>query len=259
MEKGKNVVIEDGCRISDNVVLGDNVYIESGTIIYDNVKIGSNTFIGADCILGEHLAGYYKDRTSYVQPELTIGANSLIRSKTIIYAGTKIGENFQTGHRVTIRENTNIGSFTRVGTNCDIQDGVEIGNYVNIHSDVFISADNKLCDYVWICPRVLFANDFTPPSNEIKGSVVESFSTVGANTTILPGSHIGRNVLVAAGAVLRGDTEDGWAYAGIPAKKMKIASQIRNHITGEEAYPWPMHFRRGMPWEKTGFEEWSDQ
>ena len=84
MEKGKNVVIEDGCRISDNVVLGDNVYIESGTIIYDNVKIGSNTFIGADCILGEHLAGYYKDRTSYVQPELTIGINSLNFCSTVV-------------------------------------------------------------------------------------------------------------------------------------------------------------------------------
>lgn len=258
MKRGKNVILEEGVFVGNDVILGDNVYIERGTIIHDNVEIGANTFIGANSILGEHLAGYYRDRENYKQPKLVIGEGSLIRSGAIIYGDVKVGKEFQTGHRVTIRENTTIGDCVRIGTNSDIQDGVEIGNYVNIHSDVFISADNKIHDYVWICPRVLFANDFTPPSNEIKGSIVERFSTICSNTTILPGTHIRQNVLVCAGAVMGGDSEEGFTYKGIPAKKGKPISEVKNHITGEEAYPWPLHFDRGMPWEKETFEEWSN-
>ena len=55
-----------------------------------------------------------------------------------------------------------------------------------------------------------------------------------------------------------GDSEEGFTYKGIPAKKGKPISEVKNHITGEEAYPWPLHFDRGMPWEKETFEEWSN-
>lgn len=259
IKKGKNVIIEDGVVIGKNVTLGDNVYIERGCILRDNICLGEGTFVGANSILGEHLAGFYKDRQAFEQPMLYIGKETIIRSYAIIYGGVTIGDFFQTGHRVTIRENTTIGHHVRIGTNSDIQDGVEIGNHVNIHSDVFISAGNKICDYAWICPRVLFANDFTPPSNVIKGSRVESFSTVGSNTTVLPGTHIQKNVLIAAGAVIGGDTEEGLAYAGVPAKKMKSVTKIKNKITGENAYPWPQYFNRGMPWEESSFEEWSNK
>lgn len=258
MKIGKNVVIEEPVYFGDNVILEDNVHIERGTIIYDNVCVGEGSFIGANSILGEHLAGYYKQDEDFIQPRLDIGKNAVIRSGAIIYGGVSIGDNFQTGHRVTIRENTAIGKNVRIGTNSDIQDGVIIGNYVNIHSDVFISAGNKICDYVWICPRVLFTNDFTPPSNEIKGSIVESYSTICSNVTVLPGSHINSNVLVTAGAVIGGDTLEGYAYAGIPAKKLKKVSEIKNHISGEQAYPWPKHFDRGMPWTKETFDGWSN-
>lgn len=261
MFKGKHVTIEENVTIGKHVVLEDDVYIERGTIIYDHVTIKKGTFIGAYSILGEHLADYYqnKDSVGGESAELIIGEQCIIRSNTIIYGKVQIGDFFQTGHRVTIRERTKIGHHVRIGTNSDIQDNVIIGNHVNIHSDVFISAGNILHDYVWICPRVLFANDYTPPSNEIKGSEVESFSTICSNVTVLPGTTIQQNVLVAAGAVVGGVAESGWTYAGIPAKKVKAITDIKNHITGEEAYPWQFHFDRGMPWENVGYKDWSSQ
>ena len=42
-----------------------------------------------------------------------------------------------------------------------------------------------------------------------------------ANATILPGTVIEDNVVVAAGAVAKGHLESGWIYAGIPAKPKK--------------------------------------
>ncbi len=43
-------------------------------------------------------------------------------------------------------------------------------------------------------------------------------SWLGAGAIILPGARIGRNVVVAAGAVVRGDIPDQCVVAGVPAK-----------------------------------------
>jgi len=58
-----------------------------------------------------------------------IGANSLIRSHCIIYAGSNLVHNLTTGHRVTIRENTIAGHHCMFGTYRDIQGDCNIGNY----------------------------------------------------------------------------------------------------------------------------------
>lgn len=44
---------------------------------------------------------------------------------------------------------------------------------------------------------------------------------IGAGVTVLPGSDIGDNVMVAAGAVVRGSLPSGYLYAGVPARKIK--------------------------------------
>ena len=43
-------------------------------------------------------------------------------------------------------------------------------------------------------------------------------SWLGAGAIILPGASIGRNVVVAAGSVVRGDVPDKCVVAGVPAK-----------------------------------------
>lgn len=50
---------------------------------------------------------------------------------------------------------------------------------------------------------------------------------IGGNVTILPGVHIGNNVVVAAGAVVTKDVPDNCLVRGIPAKKSKILRMIR--------------------------------
>ncbi len=44
---------------------------------------------------------------------------------------------------------------------------------------------------------------------------------IGGNVTILPGVHIGNNVVVAAGAVVTKDVPDNTLVGGVPAKKIK--------------------------------------
>lgn len=254
-ELGKNVTIKENVVIGKNVIIEDDVYIDYGAIIKDNVHIKKGSFIGARCILGEFLYDFFKDKVNK-EHKLVIGENSIIRSDTIIYGECTIGKNFQSGHKVTIRENTKIGNNVRVGTNGDIQDNVTIGDYVNIHSDVFISAKNIINNYVWIFPRVLFTNDPNPPSHDLVGSVVESFSAVGAGSIILPGTYIEGDSLIGAGTIVRGEIKSNGVYVGNPCRRIKDICDIKSKFTGEYIYPWRDRYDRGMPWEGIGFDKW---
>ncbi len=49
---------------------------------------------------------------------------------------------------------------------------------------------------------------------------------LGAGAIVLPGATIGRNVVVAAGSVVRGDVPDCCVVAGVPAKV------VRTYVAG---------------------------
>jgi len=252
---GQNVTIQEGVNIGKNVIIEDDAYIDYGCIIRDNVHIKKGSFIGARSILGEYLMDFYKDKTNKVHP-LVIGENALIRTENVIYGDTVIGNNFQTGHKVTIRERTKIGNEVRVGTLSDIQHHCDIGNYVSIHSNCFIGEESKINDYVWIFPHVVLTNDPTPPSNELLGVTIDSFAAISAKSVILPGVHIHEDALVGAGAVVTKDVAKETVVIGNPAKEVCSVREIKNKVTGESVYPWRYTFKRGMPWEDSDYENW---
>ena len=55
----------------------------------------------------------------------------------------------------------------------------------------------------------------------IKPVIMEEFSNIGTNSIILPGSILRRGVLVTAGSLLMGDTEEWGVYKGNPAVLVK--------------------------------------
>lgn len=255
---GERVVIKSGCIIGNNVTILDDTYIDYNVIIRDNVCIGTNSFIGANCIIGELLADFFEKKEAQVHL-LQIGNNALIRSGSIIYGGSEIGNNFQTGHQVTIREKSNIGNNVSVGTLSDIQGYCNIGNYVRMHSNVHIGQESVIEDFVWIFPYVVLTNDPTPPSYELKGVTLKSFAVVATGSILLPGVTVEGDTLIAAGAIVTKDVKEGDVVGGNPAKVISHISRIKNHITGENVYPWRNTFKRGMPWEESDYETWYAQ
>lgn len=247
--------IHPSAIIGDHVHVGRDVTIGAYAIIHDGVRIGDGTTIGPQCILGEPIAGFYND-PRYANPSLSIGENSIIRSGTIVYAGTQLGTSFETGHRVTIREGARIGDHVRIGTLSDIQGHCELGNYVRLHSNVHIGQKSKIGDFVWIFPYTVLTNDPHPPSSELIGVTVADFAVIATMVVILPGVHIGQDALVGAMAMVRSDVEPGSVVVGNPAKQVTTVDQIRNRFTREQVYPWREHFEHGMPWEGIGYDNW---
>jgi len=253
----KNVFgIHPTAIIGDNVSIGANVTIGANTIVYDNVVLGDNTIVGAQCILGEPNVGIYGSPAEYTNPELSIGAHSIIRSGTIIYAGSKLGDHFECGHRVTIREKADIGHHVRIGTLSDIQGHCTIGNYVRFHSNVHIGHKSVVKDYVWIFPYVVLTNDPHPPSETLLGVTVEEFAVIATMSVILPGVTVGRDSLVGASSMVRKDVEPETVVAGNPAKPVASVHDVKSKADGSNVYPWRESFDRGMPWQGMGYAAW---
>ena len=73
------------------------------------LQLGNNIVTDKDVILG-----YLTDR-KIADTTLIIGNNTKIRSGSIIYAGSRIGSNFDCGHNVVIREENKSGMGFRNG------------------------------------------------------------------------------------------------------------------------------------------------
>ena len=198
---------------------------------------------------------FYSDRINKKHP-LIIGSNALIRTENVIYGNTTIGDNFQSGHKVTIRENTQIGNNVRIGTLSDIQHHCNIGKYISIHSNCFIGEESIINDYVLIFPHVTLTNDPTPPSDVLLGVTIDSYAIIAAESLLLPGVHVYNDALVGAGAVVTKDVQKETVVIGNPAKNVGSVRNIKNKLTGEQVYPWRYTFDRGMPWQEVGYDEW---
>ena len=252
---GQYVTLGHHCIIEDGAVIGDNVYIDSNTIVRSGVALGADSFVGSNCILGEYQMDFCRDHSAPAHP-LTIGAHALLRSGTILYSGSVIGEGFQTGHNVTIREKAQIGDHVSVGTLSDIQGNCRIGNYVRMHSNVHIGQLSQVDDFVWIYPYVVLTNDPTPPSNNFVGVHVHSFAIVATGALVMPGLDIDQDALVAAGAIVTKPVPAYAVVAGNPGRTISDVRKVKNKITGEPVYPWRHHFKTYMPWADSDFETW---
>lgn len=246
---GKNITLGKNVKLGKNVRIGDN------TVIYDNAEIADNTTICNDCIIGEPAADYYSNK-KYKNPKTIIGAHSLIRSHSIIYASVETGTNFNTGHRVTIREKSKFGDYCMIGTMSDIQGYVKFGNYCRLHSSVHICQYSKIGNFVFIYPFVVFTNDPHPPSTIWKGPEIGDYTQIAVSSVINSGVKIGSNCLVAANSFIKSDMPDFSVFGGSPAEKISDILKIKSKQASGMHYPWMKNFSTGMPWEKIGFENW---
>lgn len=186
--------------------------------IYPGVKLGKNVTIEDFCIIGVPFKGQTSEET-------VIGDNAVIRSHTVIYAGNKIGNNFQTGNKANIRELNTIGDNVSIGTLSVVEHHVTIEEGVRIHTQVFVPEYTVLKKDAWLGPNVVITNAKYPRSPNVKtsliGATVETNAKIGANSTLLPGVRIGENSLVGAGSVVVQDVPEGMIVAGNPAKVIR--------------------------------------
>ena len=194
---------------------------------FPNVLIGAGTRVQDFCVLGEPAKGRRPG-----QDPLIIGPDGVIRSHTIIYAGSRIGARLQTGHSVLIREKTSIGDDCSIGTGSVVEFAVVIGDRVRLHSQCFVPEYSVLEDDCWLGPRVVLTNARFPTSRRAKhrleGVRICHLARIGANATLLPGVVIGEGALVGAGAVVTRDVAPDTVVVGNPARPLGRVSELED-------------------------------
>ena len=139
-----------------------------------------------------------------VSSEATIGEGSRIWHWAQIREGARVGQNWVVGKDVYVDATVVVGDDCKVENFASIYRGVTIGNRV------------------FVGPHVCFTNDTYPravsPDWKVLPTKVENGASIGANATILCGLTIGRNAMVAAGAVVTKDVPPHALVAGVPAK-----------------------------------------
>ena len=189
----------------------------SSSRIYPNVELGDGVVIEDFCIIGKPPAGAAEGELP-----TKIGADSVIRSHTVIYAGNVIGKHFSTGHHAVIRELNQIGDDVSVGTLSCIEHHVRIEDGVRIHSQAFIPEYSVLKKGCWLGPKVALTNAKYPRGHHVKenlrGPVVGEGAKIGANSTVLPGVAIGKQALIGSGSVVTRDVAPFAVAYGNPAR-----------------------------------------
>ena len=148
---------------------------------------------------------YFVHESSYVDEPCTIGA------------GTKIW------HFSHIMANCRIGKGCNIGQNVVISPDVVIGDNVKIQNNVSVYTGCILEDDVFCGPSMVFTNVLNPRShvarkNEYRQTLVRRGASMGANSTVVCGTTIGRYAFIGAGSVVTRDVPDYALVVGNPAR-----------------------------------------
>lgn len=215
---GHFVVIEEGASIGEGCRIGHHVVIRKGARIGNQVQVGDHTVIGQQPMRAANSA-VTSDKAHegpHIKDRVRIGSSS------IIYAGCTIEEDAFVADLATLREDVRVGRKTIVGRGVAIENQCSIGAFCKLETNAYITAYSTLGDRVFVAPGVRTSNDnFIGRTEErfkhFKGIIAEDGARLGVGCTILPGRRVGRDALIAAGAVLTKDAEAATVYVGVPA------------------------------------------
>ena len=163
---------------------------------------------GAGSIIGFPTGAFYGERW------IEVGSGTMIGAQVSLSAGMVPGQDLGEA------------PLLRVGDRCVIGRG----SHIVAHYSITIGDDVYTGPYVYITDQNHgYADPDLPIGRQWPSNAAVSIgagSWLGAGVIILPGAAIGRNVVVAAGSVVRGVVPDCCVIAGVPAKV------VREYVSG---------------------------
>ena len=128
-----------------------------------------------------------------------------------------IGENTKIWHFSYVGENVEIGKNVKIGSLVHIDYNVKIGDNTKIEGHAYIPPLSRIGNGVFIGPAAVLTNDPYPMCEKMIGVTVEDNAIIGARAIIKAGVTVGKNSVVAMGAVVTRDVPDDTVVIGVPA------------------------------------------
>jgi UDP-2-acetamido-3-amino-2,3-dideoxy-glucuronate N-acetyltransferase len=151
--------------------------------------------------------GVFVHETAIVDQGAAIGPGAKIWHFSHVLSGSTIGE------RCNIGQNVVIGPDVSVGEGCKIQNNVSVYKGVTLEAGVFCG------------PSMVFTNISNPRAeiskmDQVGPTLVKRGATLGANSTIVCGTTLGRYCFVGAGTVVTRDVPDHALVVGNPGRQI---------------------------------------
>jgi acetyltransferase-like isoleucine patch superfamily enzyme len=148
--------------------------------------------------------------------------NPLVSCRLLRAFSAQIGKNTTFKRSIYIdnsyEDRDSKGDFSnlRIGNNCYIGDSVffDLANIIEIDDNCVISAKVSFITHQ-DCNRSEYLQSKFP--RVCKSVRLKHDSWIGLNATLLPGTIVEENVVVAASSLVRGELNQNGLYAGIPA------------------------------------------
>ena len=154
-----------------------------------------------------------------------------IDPSAVVEPGAQIGSGTSVWHHAHVRAGARIGAGCVLGKNVYVDTGAVVGDRCKLQNNVCVYDGVTLGDDVFVGPSATFTNDLVPRAFNadwaITRTTVADGASIGANSTIVCGTRIGRYSMVAAGATVTGDVQDHQLVAGTPSATPRMGVHVR--------------------------------
>jgi UDP-2-acetamido-3-amino-2,3-dideoxy-glucuronate N-acetyltransferase len=169
-----------------------------------------------------------------LEPQYFVHPSAFVDQPCEIGAGTKIW------HFCHIMTRCKIGANCILGQNVVVSPDVVLGNNVKVQNNVSLYTGAVIEDDVFLGPSCVFTNITNPRSQVVRRhlyekTLVKRGATIGANSTIVCGSTLGRYAFIAAGAVVTRDVPDYALMMGVPARQVGWMSRHGHRLGKPDA------------------------
>ncbi len=187
--------------------------------------------------------------TTYIQPDVTIGRDTVILPNTHLEAGTVIGENCEIGPDTLVRgstignrckvvrsvveyawleEDVDIGPFAHLRKGAHLCRGVHMGNFGEV-KDSTLGPGTKMGHFSYIGNATIGADvnigagTITCNYDGVNKNPTEigEGTFIGSDTMLVAPVKIGRRAKTGAGAVVTKDVPDDTLVVGVPARVIR--------------------------------------
>lgn len=164
--------------------------------------------------------------TTYISPETTIGADTLILPNVYITGKNTIGKNCKIGPFAHIRDGATIGDNVRIGNFVEVKKSI-IKNNTNVSHLSYIG-DAELGSKVNIGAGTITAN-YNPITKVKSKTIIKDGANTGSNSVIVAPVTINEMASVAAGSIITKDIE-AYSLAVTRAPLKTISNWVKKKI-----------------------------